>query len=460
MATTATQLTISELNIPATPSLIIAPINYNAEHFNLLNNQLRLYFNRLNAFNKDLLMAVQTGETTATSYDAFGRLRVGNPYTIFDSQNRYAIDNQFDTSLTGSASITYLSNESSVSLDVTTASGDEVIRETKRVFPYQPGKSLLVLATFVMGEGETNLRQRVGYFGANDGVFLERSGDTVKFVIRTSTTGSTTDARFVNQADWNGDKLNGTGASGYTLDLQKSQILWMDFEWLGVGAVRCGFVINGEFIVAHTFYNANESFSVRVYIKTAILPIRYEITATGTLNSARTLKQICSTVVSEGGYQQKKAELSARRTTELSSISTTFLPLVSIRLNSGSLDAVIVPQAMKVIPTTSQNYEIALIKNGTLTADSWDTSTFDNVDYDVSATAITGGDIVQQEYIATSNQSGGQLADPTDYNWALQLGRTIAGTSDILTLAIRTLSGATTGDAFGSLSFYDLTNGQ
>ena len=125
-------------------------------------------------------------------------------------------------------------------------------------------------------------------------------------------------------------------------------------------------------------------------MKTAILPIRYEITATDTIGSAATMKQICSTVISEGGYQQDVNELSAQRTTTLSSIGLTTLPLVSVRLNSASLDAVVLPQIVKVLPTTGQDYIITLVRNATLTGPSWDTTTFTNVDYDVSATAMTG----------------------------------------------------------------------
>jgi hypothetical protein len=76
----------------------------------------------------------------------------------------------------------------------------------------------------------------------------------------------------INHA-WNGDKLDGTGASGLTLDLTKPQILWIDFEWLGVGNVRCGFIINGQYIVCHTYQTANVYWNFCLYT-TAILPIK------------------------------------------------------------------------------------------------------------------------------------------------------------------------------------------
>jgi hypothetical protein len=164
-----------------------------------------------------------------TTVDAFGRLRVSSPYTIFDSQNRYLKDPQFDEALTGSGTATFLANESAVEMEVTAASGDQVVRQTKRVFPYQPGKSLLVLATFTMAEGEENLRQRVGYFNADNGVFFQQNDDVLSFVIRTYTGGSASDARTITQANWNTDKLDGTGPSGVTLDETKTQILFMYF---------------------------------------------------------------------------------------------------------------------------------------------------------------------------------------------------------------------------------------
>ena len=393
--------------------------------------------------------------------DAFGRLQVSNPYTLFDSQNRYAIDPQFSTSTTGTGTTSFLTNEASVKMEVTSGGVGSVVRQSYRSMPYQPGKGLLVLATFVMDSSNSaNLTQRVGYFNSQNGVFFQRIDGVFSFVLRSYVTGSVSDARTVNQSSWNGDKLNGTGPSGLTLDPTKAQILWMDFEWLGVGSVRCGFVINGQFIVCHTFNNANEITSV--YMTTAILPVRYEITTT-TSAVAASLKQICSTVISEGGYQQVSVEHIARRTTIFTNIDTAadFYPIVSIRLASTALGAVVIPTSVKFLPTTLQNYEIALIKNPTLTGASWAAVGSDaNVEMDVSATAISAaGTIVQTGYIANTG-GGGQTStvDPAGYNWDLQIGASLASVSDIYTLGVRTVSGATKGDGLGCISFYDLTS--
>jgi hypothetical protein len=190
-------------------------------------------------------------------------------------------------------------------------------------------------------------------------------------------------------------------------------------------------------------------------MQTATLPVRYEIETTGTISGVKSMKQICSSVMSEGGYNQTAVESVARRTTALTSISTTFLPVVSIRLASDSLGAVIIPRTIRVLPTSNGDYEVALIKNGSLTSASYDTTTFPHVDFDVAATAISGGTIVKSEYATASPLSSSEANVEAGYNFDLQLGVTLGGTSDVYTLAVRTI--ASTGAAIGSVAFYDLT---
>ena len=204
--------------------------------------------------------------------DAFGRLRVSNPFTLFDSSHRYADNGLWSTATAVSGTATFDANEGLINLAVTAASGSEVIRETVKVFSYQPGKSLLVINTFVMNAAKTGLRQRVGYYGASNGYYLEQNDSAVSFVERSSVSGSLVNNP-VAQANWNVDPMDGSGPSGITLDLTKAQILFMDLEWLGVGTVRIGFVIDGNFYVCHKFQHANIIAST--YITTASLPLRY-----------------------------------------------------------------------------------------------------------------------------------------------------------------------------------------
>jgi hypothetical protein len=464
---TNTFITIEEtaLTLVKSPALPFAPEDYDRGYQDALNNILRQYFNAIDALISQLMATSSTIPISigGTNTDAFGRLRVSEPYTLFDSQNRYAADNQFDVATTGTGTTSFLSNEAAVQMSVTGSGVGSVQRQTYRSFPYQPGKGLLVLATFVMdGSNSAGLTQRVGYYNDSNGVFFQRSAGVSSFVLRSSSTptpGTPSDIRSVPQTSWNGDKLDGTGASGYTLNPATAEILWMDFEWLGVGSVRCGFIINGEYIVCHTFNNANDITSV--YMTTAILPVRYEVVSSSAV--AASMKAICCSVVSEGGFEQTSIDHVARRTTVLTNITTaaTFFPVVSIRMASGRTGAIVLPNRVQFLPLTNQNYEVALLKNPTLTGATWAATvpTDSNVQFDVAATAISAvGSIVQTDYVTSTGSGGTQgTAAPTGYNWDLQLGATISGTSDIYTLAVRTVDGATQGSGVGSISFYDLT---
>jgi hypothetical protein len=172
--------------------------------------------------------------------DAFGRLRVSEPLTIFDSKNIMSKNNLFDESTANGGTVSYTANKSTVNLNVTEAASSKTIRQSKRVMSYQPGKSLLIFNTFVMNTLTANLKQKVGLFDANNGIFFTADGTTLKIVRRTYTSGAAVDTE-ISQSSWNGDTLNGTGASGFTLNAAASNILFIDIEWLGVGAVRVGF---------------------------------------------------------------------------------------------------------------------------------------------------------------------------------------------------------------------------
>lgn len=386
--------------------------------------------------------------------DLFGRVKVSNPVTLFDSTHRYQTDGDFDYLVVGSGStVGFITAQSSVTLSIGSTAGCSIIKESKRVFAYQPGKSLQVFQTFVFNAAKTGLVQRVGYASSDNGVMLELDGTQVNFIKRTGISGIGTTIT-VPQSEWNLDKLDGTGPSGYTLDLTKAQILFSEYEWLGVGSVRVGFAIDGKFILAHQFNHSNRIDSV--YMTTANLPVRYEIINTTNVGSASTMKQICASVQSNGGYEKKVAEIFVRKTTPKTGIGVSYVPIVSMRLAPGKEDAIILPTKFDGLPLSNNvSYVIALIKNPTLVGAAFTLSESPNVQYDVDATSMSGGQVVGFRYAVGSNQSGGVVSVDEGYNWDLQLGRTLNKVSDIYTLAIRTISG--TGDAVAAIGFYDLT---
>lgn len=424
---------------------------------NLLNVHKAMEYNSLG---QPVIRTVGNGSNYSSagnidgSRDAFGRLRISEPLTLFDSSFRFG-DNTFNWSTyqtSGDAVVSHLANESSMSLYLGTTADEEIIRETKTVFQYQPGKSLLILNTFVMAAAKANLRQRVGYFGANNGFYFEQSG-TVYNIVRRSYANGSIDNTAIAQADWNVDPLDGTGPSKITADFSKSQIFWMDVEWLGVGSVRTGFVINGQFVICHIFHHAN--ILSKVYITTATLPIRYEIKNTGTTGSASTMRQICSSVMSEGGYTPSNITRSISSAITGKNISdTVYTPLATIRLRSGREDAIAIPNSVDVYGLQQAAFKWRLIQGGLLNDNTWATvDSESSVEYNLAATTVTGGTILLEGIFIGAVKGGAEGIDLTNHKLAYQLRRRLDNTRENLTLAV--LATTNNDDAVGNITWQE-----
>lgn len=378
-----------------------------------------------------------------TASDAFGRFRVSSPFTLFDSFHRYQDNGKINQYTTGTNSTsTHSLNEGCVIASIGTSTGAAIYRESSRVFAYQPGKSLLVLETFVFGPAKPGLRIRYGYFDTNNGHYLERDGTQIYFVRRTtSQTGSVTEQR-ISKENWNLNRLDGTDASKITLDLSVAQILFTQIEWLGVGSVVQGFVIDGEFVPCHRWDWANEPGSTSTYMATACLPIRAEIENTTSTNSASQVKIICSTVISEGGYELRGRPRSVGHPINapynLSSRYTVY-PIFSMRLKSDRLGAIVVPKNFTIGVDSAANYRYTIIVGGVTSGGTWtDQIPNSSVEYKLNATSISGGNVVEMAYINSSNQSS---VAPTlaDFPFQYQLERnTFLNTGTEFTICIET----------------------
>lgn len=267
--------------------------------------------------------------------DAFGRQRVSQPFTLFDSVLRHGKNAEVWNETVSGGTSEHLINESSVKMTVT-ASGHSILRRTRKRFPYQPGKGMNVLQSFVGSTPQAGLVQELGLFDNNNGIVLRASGATVQFVVRSSTTGSPVET-VANQSEWNID-------TAPWLDFSKTNIFTADLEWLGVGRVRCGFVLDGEYYYCHEFNHANELDAV--YMTTAVLPLSYAIRATATVSGS--MKQICSNVASEGGYEHGGAiYVTGRGASNFTAISSETM-VAAIRMASGRTDNVILPAQVDV----------------------------------------------------------------------------------------------------------------
>lgn len=402
------------------------------------------------------------------SIDAFGRWRVSNPETLFDSKNifddRGISDNQENQPLfwsnqetSGSGSSTqYRVNESSQRISVAATTAATRVRQTKQSFNYQSGKSQLIMVTFNMCSHDSGVTKRAGLFNGNDGLFVEIDGDGAYLTRRTSTSGSAVDNQ-VAQASWNIDPLDGTGTSGITLDFTKTQILFFDFEWLGVGRVRMGFVVDGMVYYAHEFLNSNNL--TVVYMQTPNLPIRYEISNDGT-GVASNLDCICSTVISEGGSQDRGVDRYASTATHVDAndAGTTYA-IIGLRLKSHYIGAVIKVLQTEVIEVAgSKNLEWSLIINPTV-AGTFSYGDVDNsavqVAYGATANTVTNGTYVDGGFFASGNGRAGGTTQSEVSN-ALYIGADASGNVDTIVLCAKPLTGSTNTDIFGGLVWREL----
>lgn len=349
--------------------------------------------------------------------DAFGRLRISDAYTVFDSQHRYEDNRKWSTANTVNTTVEHHSDSSCILLSVDNQANSEVIRETNKVFYYQPGKSLLVMNTFVLSPAKEGLRQRIGYFNGQNGIFLEMDDNVAYLVLRSFVDGTVQETR-VAQPDWNIDRFDGTQLSNIPIkydvradaieeiDFTKSQIFWLDIEWLGVGDVRCGFADNGILKTAHIFHNGNIKTST--YMTTACLPVRYEITNKTNTSSPSSLIQICSTVVSEGGFNPDKRSRTVSHGRDINQNYTlptigTFYNLVTFRLKDDHLDAILIPDRLSVSGDSNANYQYKVFKNATFGTPLIYTDTQDPaLEYSITDSVITSGsDVIDSGFIQT-----------------------------------------------------------
>lgn len=369
------------------------------------------------------------------SVDGFGKWRVSNPTTLFDSKQVSSNNSfYFDTYTTGSASTTYNSGSSSSTLSLTGAG--RALRQTKRVFNYQPGKSQHILNTGVFGNGVSGVVKRMGNFDDFDGVFYEQNGSSFGVVLRKTIDGVTTNS-FVSQSDWNVDKLNGTGPSALTLDVTKAQVYSVDYEWLGVGRVRYFIVLKGIPRLIHEITNYNSL--TGVYMRNPNLPVRYEISGSGTSN----LTQICSTVISEGGFTDVGERLAIHDGGSVVSGSQYGVSMY-IRLHPSASNITVTPEQVDILVYSGNNAKFAGRWDLLLNPTTSDTITWNNVSGSTTtqfAVMPTIGSIsnvgraIATGYFAGSG--GDSISGVVTLSPFFGLGKTYTGTSDVLAIAVK-----------------------
>jgi hypothetical protein len=395
------------------------------------------------------------------SIDAFGKWRVSQPTTLFDGKQ--IVDSgsfYFDIKTISGSTVTWNSGSAQSTFKVTNTSGSRAIKQTKRIFVYQPGKSQQIICTGKFGTKIDGIKKSIGSFDDNDGYFFQTSGSSFGVVLRKTINSVKTDT-FISQSTWNLDKMNGLGPSGNTLDITKAQIYTMDYEWLGVGRVRYGVVQKGILIYVHEINNYNSLDTV--YLRNPNLPIRYEMSTHKNTTTGSLMTQICSTVISEGGFDNTGKRVVITSNNGATIGASQYDAVLFIRYNSStSKGAQIIPEQLDLLIKPGNSSTFAgrweLLVNPTVT----NAVTYNNASGSVvtQVAVVAVGNIITNPgtIIATGYFAGtgaNSVAEMVVLDPYYGLGRKIDNTSDVLAIGIKTLDNTYT--VYPSLIVRELT---
>lgn len=393
--------------------------------------------------------------------DAFGRLRVSAPTTLFDSKLLAGDDAPlfWDEQLESGGGITASTPTAAkpyIDFASTLNTAGVFTRQTFRRFNYQPGKPQLILMTGVLelSGGGTGVECRIGYFDDNNGAFFEADASTIGVTTRSNDSGTPVDTT-VTQANWSFDKMDGTGPSAHVVDWTKAQIFVIDFQWLSVGRVRFFLEIDGDIHLLHEAESANVS--AIPWTSTPNLPLRYQLITTSS-SPASKMRCICSAVISEGGADEPGLTHSHATTAHVNAnTADTLYALLGIRLKVAQVGCTVEPVAISVLSETNDDFEWLLIHNATVAgtftfsdhANSCVQEATGNTD-NPSTNTVTGGTIITRGFGSQSSSVTLPLHD------SLELGVAIDGTTlDTLTLVVRPLGA--NADIQGALTWQETT---
>ena len=362
------------------------------------------------------------------------RLKTAPFQTVFFNTFQYGKETDvWDERIVGIGTATWNQYASNVVMQVGSTAGSKVIRQTKNVMRYIPGRPATLAFAIRLEEPQVGIRRRFGLFDDNNGVYFEDDGGTYSCVIRSSTSGIVTERR-VTRENWNGETFGGDGFTGVIADPTKQQMISISYEWYGAGTVDFNWLMEGETVRCHRFDHSNKI--DRVWCSTPFLPIRCELENITGVAGTHYLYQGSNPLLHEGNVDRLGTLLSIGNpiTGTTMASADTFYPILSLRLKSTALQAVMLLRSLQAATNDNTNVYWRLYENATLTNPNWtnhpDPDSF--MQYDISATALTGGRDILSGFIV----GGGASLIEVDRSADLQLGRSGIGTiSDTYTLA-------------------------
>ena len=368
--------------------------------------------------------------------DAFNRIRVSNPLSIFDSKQLHdPNDLYFDEQLISGAGITAVHTEDTASSTIssTNLTAGRFVRQTFRRFNYEPGRSFLVYLTGILAVENptaTGAQRRIGYYDDNNGIFFEQNENGLAVVLRSHVTGTPVDTYYY-QSSWDIDKMDGTGPSGVVLDITKIQIFVINFQWLGAGQVMFGFNINDIIYTCHAIRNAN--IAENVYMSNPNLPIRYELITTAS-SPAVSLKENSCVVISEGSSESSALVIGYDMGPFVTTAIGNKYIIMALKLQDNHVGDTIKFLSRKTYMLGNNDYGICRIYfNGTPSS----SLTYNDVPHSVIQIAegdgsIThsGGLLIDTSYVA--NGKNAAVTDISNVETNLFLGHNISNVSDVI----------------------------
>lgn len=336
----------------------------------------------------------------ARTKDAFGRLRVSATGQRLDGEFIYGKQDDYFDETTNNGTVAHNATTRDLTLSLGDANNGSYAFVQSYPVPYTPGNSQLIDITGVLD-------------------LAGLGGGTAECFIRTSTSGSAVETTYA-QSTWTDLK------TADEVDWTTSHIFTMDFQSLKVGTVRFGLVKNGVMRQVLAVHNdnvrnsgywqlANGSAYWRLHTtggntymevgygnNANAIGFRYKITA----NANATMKAICCTVKSEGGealYEMPGLPRAISNQQTAVTASTTLVPILSIRpkttFNSLENMMLAIPKSWQI--QTTQPVRVVLIHDCTLTGAVWaDVDTTNSMmEYDVTASALSGGHEVDEVYV-------------------------------------------------------------
>lgn len=441
---------------------------------------------------------------TDNTIDMFGRQRTSDPYTLFDSKLLTTSDrtNWSRLNTTGQAEATsfvYNTQQPYMKLYMGSGITGKIVSQSRKYVPYVPGKSTLVLVTGSLitrsGSTASQATTRIGYFddkvdktngseiATGDGLFFQcvdstdgtGNNFTLSIVERSSIdegspANPTQTDTVIPQASWNNDPLDGSGPSGFTFDPRQKSLFFFNFEWLGVGIASVGIVLKGKFVTCHVFSHMNTG--PLPYITRPSLPIRYEISRATNVAVAVNLTRVCSTVISEGGFNPvgfPYVATSQQNGKPTGNVSTgTELPVLAIRTKIAR------PRVTSIIQTCNIYTQASTNANGTylarlyrifgstgaspITGGSWVSADADSaIDYNNNMTSFS---LAGLRYVVVYEQHYGVgkafTVENNSFGTKIDCISDINGNPDFFLLTTTTINSSASGDvSYGNITWYE-----